>query len=380
MCWGRAPLRQRLVREFGIRGATPLSSRHDSKPAPPATASATGPRNAWYVVATSRQLRKRPLQVRLFDTPLVLFRRPDASPCALLDRCSHRNVPLSLGKIVGQHIECAYHGWRFDGEGQCRVVPGLCKAHNTRGRRIPRYCCREQDGMIWVYAEADRQPSNQPYALPFIGTPGYTTLRYQVDAHAGILPTAENALDVPHTAFLHGGLFRSQSTRNTIRVEVRRWHDRVEAEYLDEPRPTGLAGRILAPGGGVVQHVDRFLLPSIVQVDYRLGQKSHFCVTAALSPLSDSHTRLFAVITFRLPFPGWLVKPLLKPVALRIFKQDAQILAAQTQAKQDFGGEHYASTEIDVLGSHILLLLRHAQRGPLEAVEQPAIRRLTLSA
>ena len=36
--------------------------------------------------------------------------------------------------------------------------------------------------------------------------------------------------------------------------------DRVEAEYLGEPRPEGLAARILSPSGGTVVHFDRFFL------------------------------------------------------------------------------------------------------------------------
>ena len=57
---------------------------------------------------------------------------------------------------------------------------------------------------------------------------------------------AENALDVPHTAFLHRGLFRSDGTRRPIDVVIRRWHDRVEAQYIGEERPKGIVGWLLA--------------------------------------------------------------------------------------------------------------------------------------
>jgi hypothetical protein len=69
------------------------------------------------------------------------------------------------------------------------------------------------------------------------------------------------------------------------------------------------------------------------------------------------------VISFRTRFPGWLVKLLLNPVATRIFKQDAAILKAQGENLRRFGGEHYASTAIDVLGLQIARLLRRAETG-----------------
>jgi hypothetical protein len=167
---------------------------------------------------------------------------------------------------------------------------------------------------------------------------------------------------------LHRGLFRG-GDRNEIHVHVRRTPQMVEAEYVGEPRPSGLAGRILAPGGGVIQHWDRFFLPSVAQVEYRLGPVTHFLVTALCTPISDFHTRLTAVAAFRTPLPGRLLRAVLEPVALRIFAQDARILAKQSENVQRFGGEQYLSTELDFLGPHIWRLLKQAERGePGEAV------------
>ncbi len=182
----------------------------------------------------------------------------------------------------------------------------------------------------------------------------------------------ENTLDVPHTAFLHGGLFRTSAKESEIDVVVRRYADRCEAEFVGEPRPKGIAGRLLAPGGGVVTHVDRFLLPSIAQVEYRIGDASHLVVTSAMTPVDDFRTKLFVVATFRLPVPGWLVQPLFAPLAARIFKQDARILALQTENVRRFGGERFASTEIDVLGPQIWRLLKQAERGDAGPAQESA--------
>jgi hypothetical protein len=100
---------------------------------------------------------------------------------------------------------------------------------------------------------------------------GYSTGVEVLDADGSVHAVAENALDVPHTMYLHGGLFRKKGGGTVEReVEIRNYGDRVEAEYIGEDRPPGLAGLLLAPGGGVVKHVDRFILPSITEVDYRI--------------------------------------------------------------------------------------------------------------
>lgn len=333
----------------------------------------------WYVACRASELRKRPLGVTVLGIPLVLFRGERGEPTALLDRCPHRNVPLSLGKLTGGQLQCAYHGWRFDTAGQCRLVPGSCVQQEAKGRRVARYATREQDGYVWVYATPDVEPAREPFRFPLMNDPRYSTVRYELEVDGSVHSTAENALDVPHTAFLHRGLFRqAELASHVIDVEVRRFHDRVEAAYIGEPRPPGVVGRVLAPGGGTVEHVDRFFLPCVAQVEYRLGSESHLYATTALTPLSDYRTKMFAAATFRLPIPHALIVPVMKPIAVAILRQDARMLHQQTAAVRRFGGEQYVSTEIDVLGPHIWRLLRQAERGERQPTAEPFVRRVQM--
>jgi phenylpropionate dioxygenase-like ring-hydroxylating dioxygenase large terminal subunit len=317
---------------------------------------------SWFILCASRELGRKPLARMLQGTPLVLFRNEAGRPAALVDRCPHRNVPLSMGKVVGGQLQCGYHGWRFDAAGQCRAIPGLLGEPEAKSRCAASYATREQDGFVWVYSTPGVEPTSEPYRFPLLDAHGYSTVRRTLRAKGSLHSLLENTLDVPHTAFLHGGLFRTEKKRNEIEVVVRRGADRVEAEYIGEPRPEGLAARLLAPGGGVVQHFDRFLLPSIAQVEYRLGDDSHVIITSAMTPAEDLDTVVYAVVTFRMPLPHWLVKPFITPVALHIFGQDARILERQTETIRRFGSETFASTEVDVLGPPILRLLRQAER------------------
>jgi hypothetical protein len=188
-------------------------------------------------------------------------------------------------------------------------------------------------------------------------------VRNELTVRASLYRALENVLDVPHTAYLHGGLFRTPGASREIEVVVRRWADRCEAEYLGEPRPGGVFGRLLAPRGGVVQHFDRFFLPCVAEVEYRLGERSHLVATTAATPVDDEHTRLFSAVTFRLPVPGAAVAFVLAPIARRILRQDARMLALQSETIARFGGERFATTDADVLGPQIARLLRH---GPLD--------------
>jgi phenylpropionate dioxygenase-like ring-hydroxylating dioxygenase large terminal subunit len=321
----------------------------------------------WFVACTAAALRDRPLAATVQGVPLALFRGPDGRPGALEDRCPHRNAPLSAGRVRGGALECAYHGWRFEPGGACVAVPGLAGPPEARATRATPVPCIEQDGWVWVAPAAP--PPAPPRRLPHLGAERYTTVRNELAVRASLFRAVENVLDVPHTAYLHGGLFRTPGPAREIEVVVRRWSDRCEAEYLGEPRPTGVVGRLLAPGGGVVRHFDRFLLPCIAEVEYRLGDTSHLVATTAVTPVDEDNTRLFSAVTFRLPVPGAAVAPVIGPIARRILRQDAWMLALQTETIARFGGERFATTDADVLGPQIARLLRHAEQG--EAAPAP---------
>lgn len=320
-------------------------------------------RDAWYVVCEAAELGSKPLQRTLFGTPLALFRGAGGEPVALVDRCAHRNVPISGGRVVHGEIECPYHGWRFDNAGACRAVPALIAEATGKGRKIPKHATRERQGMVWVYGIADAEPTTEPYVVPHLADARYGVVRYAQDFEGTLHAVAENILDVPHTAFLHRGLFRGSGKRNKIQAVVTRDATSVEAEYIGEPRPSGIAGRILAPQGGTVKHYDRFLLPSIAQVEYGLGDTSHIVITNLLTPIDETHTAMHSIITFRLPLASGVVGRILTPLAKRIVGQDVDILRLQSENIRRFGGERFVSTDVDLLGGHILRLLKQAERG-----------------
>jgi len=333
----------------------------------------------WFIAATSEELTDKPRAARLFGTPLVLFRDKAGKAGALLDRCPHRNVPLSAGAMAEDGtLACAYHGWRFDTQGACTHIPSLLptlQRESAVARRAHALPTLEQQGFVWVNNAPSQDPdaappTSQPHTFACMGKRDYSTLVQVVSAEGTMYSAIENALDVPHTAFLHRGLFRAENRGITIKAKVHRTKDSVVAEYIGEPRPPGIIGRILSPSGGIVTHFDRFLLPSIAQVEYRIGEENHILVDTVMTPVSDFETRLYAVVSFRTRMPHALVRPFVKPLALRVFQQDAFILKKQTDTIRAFGGEQFASTEIDVLGRHIWRLLRQAERGETHGADE----------
>jgi phenylpropionate dioxygenase-like ring-hydroxylating dioxygenase large terminal subunit len=313
------------------------------------------PRRAWYPVAPSKRVgRARPLAVLLLDEPLVLFRGRDGEVAALVDRCPHRNVPLSLGRVQADgSLQCAYHGWRFDGSGRCCDVPGLLGGADPQAvsRRVETRSVVERDGFVWIWAD----PSGEPFRLP---EPLGGEVVFAYDLECPLDAALENALDVPHTAFLHRGLFRGGEPREITAVR-RRIAGGLEVQYLGEP--VGL-GRLRGSQDGPLtfDHWDRFFLPSIAQVEYRVEGWLRIVNTILHLPMSPVRTRAWFVVRFWTRLPAPLVRPIVLGRGKQILRQDAKVLARQTESIRRFGGEHFASTELDLMGNGVRRLLRGA--------------------
>ena len=123
--------------------------------------------NQWYTAATSAELGDKPLARTICNEPLVIYRCGDGQVAALTDRFPHRKAPLSAGEVIGNDIQCGYHGIRFGADGACTHVPGDAPiGRNFRARSFPAH---EVHGLIFVWlgealaeCEADAEGAGIP--------------------------------------------------------------------------------------------------------------------------------------------------------------------------------------------------------------------------
>lgn len=321
------------------------------------------PEHWWYPACASHELGRNPHPITLMDLPLVLFRDSAGTAHALTDRCPHRNVPLSLGHVQPDGtLQCGYHGWRFAGTGQCTAVPALAAplvAGDSQRDATARPVC-ERDGFVWVWGSADVSPTREPFELPQLGT-GSTVgeVIFRRDMDCTVHASVENALDVPHTAFLHGGLFRKSGQGPRVEAERTDLDDGVEVRYVGEP---AAFGPLKLPGDATFDHWDRFFLPSIAQVEYRIGDAVRITNSILHLPLSATRTRAWFVLRFRSQLPASVVGPIVRARGKKILQQDVDMLESQTRNIRRFGGERYTSTDLDLLGNAIWRLMRQAER------------------
>ncbi len=158
--------------------------------------------NAWYVAAWSSEITTDPVHRTVCELPLVLFRRSTGETAALIDRCAHRAFPLSEGRVVGDSIECGYHGFTYDCEGVCTRVPA--QANIPQSIRVRRFPVVEKDGWIWVWT-GDESLADESLVpdTHWMSDPAWATVTHSVPFACRASLIHDNLLDLTHESFLH---------------------------------------------------------------------------------------------------------------------------------------------------------------------------------
>ena len=162
-------------------------------------------RRCWHPVAYAHEVGRAPRAATLLDEPLALWRDGGGAAHAFRDVCVHRGTALSLGTVERDELVCAYHGWRYRGDGVCTAIPQLADPERVPARaRATSYACLERLGLIWVALEPPRWPLPE---VPELADPAWRTVRtgpfaWRCDASRQV----ENFTDFGHFAFVHAGL------------------------------------------------------------------------------------------------------------------------------------------------------------------------------
>jgi phenylpropionate dioxygenase-like ring-hydroxylating dioxygenase large terminal subunit len=159
--------------------------------------------NQWYVILESKELKKnKPLRLKRLNEHLVLWRDKNNKVCCIADRCVHRGVSLSCGKIIDGMLECPFHGFIFDKSGKVRIIPANGKnAPVPESIKVKSYNTYENYGLIWIWWGDEDKMTEEPFFFMELKDFSYSGLKDEWGVHYS--RAIENQLDVVHLPFVH---------------------------------------------------------------------------------------------------------------------------------------------------------------------------------
>jgi phenylpropionate dioxygenase-like ring-hydroxylating dioxygenase large terminal subunit len=161
-------------------------------------------RRAWFPVARSEDLAA-PREARLLGQELVVF-RTESGEVGVMDRhCPHRGANLAQGRVVGEALECPYHGWQWAAfDGKCVRIPSLSDGGRIPARALThRYRVAERWGLVWSCLE--EPVCELPMFQELDDLEIETRLGEPMPLECGIVAATENFRDVAHFPFVHRG-------------------------------------------------------------------------------------------------------------------------------------------------------------------------------
>ena len=326
--------------------------------------------NQWYAILESKEIKKGQIVgVTRMGEKMVAWRNAKGELSVMVDKCPHRGVALSVGKISGDCIQCPFHGFEYDTSGTCTLVPA-----NGRGAEPPKalhvrsYPVREAHGIVFIWWGEPRPNDDYP-PLPWFTNIGddmvYSTIRSHWSNHYA--RAIENQLDVVHLPYVHHNTIgRGNNTLvngpiskkieiapGSYRLDM--WVDN-EIDHGQKPRkPSEMPEPTWRP-------LIQFYFPNL----WQNWLSDSFLVFLIFAPIDDENTMMYLrqYHKVHLPVLRQLTEWLGGLGNLYILNQDKRVVVTQRPPRPDLG-----IGEILIQGDGPIVLYRKTRRALIEEAQ-----------
>ena len=170
---------------------------------------------SWFPICLAADVG--PEEVRGFgflDGRIVVYRGASGKVTVASAYCPHMGADLAVGRVIGEHLRCAFHHWDYD-------LDGRCVATKVGDPPPPTACLyvfpsQERYGLIWAFN------GDEPlYELPSFPFPD-AELAFKTIELPGLSPVDPwlqccNTPDMQHIKALHGVSFDQEDPHDQVR-------------------------------------------------------------------------------------------------------------------------------------------------------------------
>lgn len=257
-------------------------------------------RKAWYAVCASEEVTQSPRKVRIHGTEYVVYRGTPGEVYAFDAFCPHRGCDLSLATVQTDEIVCAFHGWRFNRDGQCTHIPANPVGVNSPSRAtLPAYFTCEKAGLVWIYTYPKalletEQNAPKLVLFPELEAVDWTYVSFESTWKAHFTRVIESVLDVSHLPFVH-----PETTGQDISPVV----DGPEYAVTDSGiriHPTPFAPNHpmepVHPPEGLEERTEiEVRFPNTWIIRTPMGEGKWMCTFLTFTPTDEGHTDIFGM-------------------------------------------------------------------------------------
>ncbi len=286
--------------------------------------------NQWYVVLESKEVPAgKPVGVTRMGEKLVFWRDSRGNVSCLRDFCPHRGVALSAGKILGDSLQCPFHGFEYDTSGRACRVPAIGKDMPVPKHLVAfSYPVVESNGFIYIWWGESRGDLPGPRFFDNLGE-GFSYGSACDPWKTHYSRVIENQLDVSHLPFVHYNTI-GRGERKVVDGPLVEWQDEDKFfvyvfNRVDDGSPPRKASELSS--AGQTFHLE-FIFPNLWQ-NYISPEVR---VVAAFVPVDEEHCLLYLRFYQKflsLPLVRQVINQLAMPFNLYVAHQDRRVVETQ---------------------------------------------------
>ncbi len=250
----------------------------------------------WYPVHYLEDLsRDKPNRFKLLERDIVIWW--DGGNWRVFDDiCPHRLALLSEGRINSDgNLECPYHGWSFNGTGECINIPQ--EPQGGKAKESPRACTsplptQVKQGLLFVYA--GKSENALTAKIPIVDQleedpQSWTIINTFRDLPFNSLTVLENVLDSSHVPFTHHGTIGKRENAAPVELQVTQFNrDGFSGIWQEGPRK-----------GTLGTQYTQFIAPLLMWHDLTSKQFGRTLTVVYVTPISKGKCRIFARFPFQ---------------------------------------------------------------------------------
>lgn len=296
-------------------------------------------KNGWYAAAWAKDIGHALEQKWIAGEPVVFYRTQAGEVVALHDRCPHRRAALSKGNLVGDDVQCAYHGITFDCSGKCVSVPGQEKV--PAALTVRRYKVVEKWQWVWIWmGKTEEADESLLPAFEYNDSPGWKAVGGCIPVKANYQLLIDNLLDLTHETYVHGKTIGNMAVVETPMEYQMDGQEVVVKRIMKNTPPPPLFKKVRGFTGNIDRwQIIRFQMPSHVSIDARgypagvddIEQGMRWFSMNSLTPLDESNTMYFWTITRCFDLDNEALDEMIKQQIYNTFMEDVEVIEAQQQ-------------------------------------------------
>jgi phenylpropionate dioxygenase-like ring-hydroxylating dioxygenase large terminal subunit len=319
----------------------------------------TFPMNAWYAAAWDAEVKRELLPRTIANKKMVFYRRQDGRAVALADACWHRLLPLSMGRLKGDDVQCGYHGLVYNSEGLCTRMPSQETINPSAC--VPSYPLVERHRFLWVWPgdPALADPALVP-DLHWNHDPNWAGDGNTIHAKCDYRLIVDNLMDLTHETFIHSSSIGNDAVAEAP-FDV--WHGdntaTVSRWMIDIEPPPFWRSQLGKPGNVDRWQIIRFEAPCTVAIDVGVaptgtgaptGDRSQgvsMVVINTITPATDKTCHYFWANVRDYRITEQRVTTEIRNAITKVFREDEIVVEAQQQAIDDHPDHVFYNLNID---------------------------------